>query len=294
MLYNVSMDDKNKPKALTSAVNLVILALVLVGIGYFFFQKPVNGLKVHFLSVGQGDAELIQTPSGQSVLIDGGPNSSVVGEVEKYMPFYQKKIDAVILSHPHADHVAGLVDIAKKYQIGHVYMTGIVHTAPEYLEFLKIVKDKNIQATDVKSGDKLDLGNDIRIDFLYPIKTLVGGKIDNLNNSSIVNRLVYGDSSVLFTGDLEKDSQDEMIAANPNIKSNILKVPHHGSKDATNPSLVKAVSPQFAVIEVGKNNKFGHPTATALQSLVGIQVFRTDQDGDVTFNLTKTSVNREK
>ena len=140
----------------------------------------------------------------------------------------------------------------------------------------------------------IDLGNDIRIDFLYPIKSLVGGKIDNLNNSSIVNRLVYGDSSVLFTGDLEKDSQDEMIAANPNIKSNILKVPHHGSKDATNPSLIKAVSPQFAVIEVGKNNKFGHPTATALQSLVGIQVFRTDQDGDVTFNLTKTSVNREK
>ncbi len=281
-------------KVLGSTLALAILVSLVFAV-WSAAVKPVNsGLFVRFLSVGQGDAELIQTPNHQNVLIDGGPDSSVITELDRFIPFYARNIDAIILTHPHADHVAGLISVLRKYQVKSAYISGITYSTPEYLEFLNLLKTQHVATKAVKAGDKLDLGQGVGIGFLFPLSDVSGKSMDNINNSSVVTRLSYGSESVLFMGDLESEAQTELLASGQSLKSTLYKVPHHGSKDSVNADFLKAVNPKFAVIEVGKDNKFGHPTAKALAALSGIQIFRTDQEGTVSFEMGKSAVNAVK
>jgi len=281
---------EGKKHNLANPMLLAICAIILVTIGYYFLQPPQKTLQLTFLDVGQGDAALAVTPRGQDILIDGGPNDSVVAKLDKNISFYSHKIDAIILTHPHADHVAGLVAVAKKYQIGKVYMSGVTHTAPEYIAFLEEIKSHNIPVQLVKAGDKLDFGDGIRLDFLFPLTVMKDQTMDNLNNSSVVTRLSWGKSSALMMGDLESEGQDALLVSKPNLKSDILKFSHHGSKDSVNQKFLDAVSPKYAVISVGKDNMFGHPSKEALDILKGLIVYRTDYDGDVRFELTESGV----
>lgn len=254
-------------------------------------MQPVNvSLKLTFLDVGQGDAALAITPKGQDILIDGGPNDSVVNKLDKNIPFYNHKLDAVVLTHPHADHVAGLVAVANKYQIDKVYMSGVTHTAPEYLAFLEVLKNHNTSVQIVKSGDSLDFGDDIKLDFLYPLTNLQSQSAENLNLTSVVTRLSWGKSSAILMGDLESEGQDELLTSGQNVKADIIKIAHHGSKDSVNAKFLTAVKPKYAVISVGKDNSFGHPSQDMLTLLKGVIVYRTDYDGDVRFELTPEQV----
>lgn len=277
-------------RKLVSPLLLLLSAVVLVALGYALLQKPSDSIKLTFLDVGQGDAELVVTPKGQGILIDGGPNDSVVNKLDKNIPFYSHKLDAVVLTHPHADHVAGLVAVANKYQINKVYMSGVIHTAPEYFAFLDALKQHNVAVQIVKSSDSLDFGDGIRLDFLYPLASLQGQTVENLNLTSVVTRLSWGKSSALFMGDLESKGQDKLLASGQNLKSDIIKISHHGSKDSVNAKFLAAVAPKYAVIEVGKDNKFGHPSQDMLNLLSGLIVYRTDYDGDVRFDLTASGV----
>lgn len=277
-------------RKLANPMLLIICVIILVTVGYYFLQPAEKTLQLTFLDVGQGDAALAVTPKGQDILIDGGPNDSVVAKLDKTIPFYSHKIDAIVLTHPHADHVAGLVAVAKKYQIDKVYMSGVVHTAPEYIAFLDEIKSHNIPVQLVKAGDSLDFGDRIRLDFLFPLTTLKNQTVDNLNNSSVVSRLSWGKSSALLMGDLESEGQDALLASKPSLKSDILKFSHHGSKDSVNQKFLAEVAPKYVVISVGKDNMFGHPSKEALNVLTGLIVFRTDYDGDVRFELTESGV----
>jgi len=263
------------------AVVLIVLAAV--------YAKPTSSaaIKLTFLDVGQGDATLVVTPSGQDILIDGGPNDSVVAGLDENVPFYSHKLDAVVLTHPHADHVDGLVAVANKYQIGKVYMSGVTHTAPGYIEFLKVLQQQNVPVQIVKSGDNLDFGDGIKLDFLYPLVKMKDQTVENLNNSSVVSRLSWGKASALVMGDLEALEQDQLMASGQTLKSDILKVSHHGSKDSVNERFLAAVNPKYAVISVGKDNMFKHPSQDMLSVLMGRIVYRTDYDGDVRFELTQ-------
>ena len=282
------MEDVRKSKV--SPLVFLLLAGVLFFLGYSYLQPSNASVQLTFLDVGQGDATLAVTPKGQDILIDGGPNDSVVNKLDESIPFYNHKLDAVVLTHPHADHVAGLVAVANKYQINKVYMSGVTHTAPEYLAFLEILKGKNVDVQLVKAGDSLDFGDGIKLDFLFPLTKMENQTVDNLNNSSVVTKLSWGDSSAIFMGDLESEGQDELLASNQNVKANIIKISHHGSKDSVNASFLVAVGPKYAVIPVGKDNKFGHPAREMLELLKGLIVYRTDYDGDVKFELTNTAV----
>lgn len=282
--------ENTEKKSLFGPLTLAILILTLVFLIYFLVQPKPTYLKVDFYDVGQGDAALISTPAGQHVLIDGGPNDAVISKLDHDVPIYHRTIDAIVLSHPHADHLDGLLSVLKKYEVKDLYITGILHTTPEYLEFLNLAKSKNIKTHQVVAGSTLDFGDGITLANYFPIKNLAGQKIDNLNNSSIVSKLVYGESEVLFTGDLEKEGQSELLATKPDLHADVLKVPHHGSKDSANEKFIDAVSPKYAIISVGKDNKFNHPAPSHLELLKNIKVFRTDQDGDVKFLLTKTSI----
>jgi competence protein ComEC len=264
----------------------------------FVLNEP-QYLKVDFLNVGQGDSAFIQTPEGHQILIDGGPDSSVLGKLSSLMPFWDKTIDIVILTHPEKDHMMGLLDVLQKYKVDYFLWTGVIKDDAENKQ-LAVLLDKaqapqgsflaslsGIGPTKVLSasaGGEIKAGN-VLIDILYPFENLAGKELKNTSNDTcVVSKLIFGKNSFLFTGDISSVAEKELVNSGENISSDILKVAHHGSKYSTSDLFLENVKPEIAVIEVGKNS-YGHPTPEVLQRLekFGIKMFRTDKDGDVKF-----------
>ena len=261
---------------------LICLFLIAVMVWIFVFTEArVGFLKVKFLDVGQGDAEFIETPDKKQVLIDGGPDLSVLEKLGRAMPFYDRYIDLIILTHPEADHLNGLIEIVKRYDIGAIIMTGVFRNTDQYKEFLNIIKNKKISVYLAKSGGEIDFGNNIKMDILYPFDNLKGKVISDSNNTSIVAKLIYGNFETLFTGDIEKGVENKLIKSGLNLKSDILKIAHHGSKTSSGEEFLKAVNALMAVIEVGKDNRYGHPHQEVLERLKNLQIFQTGRDGDI-------------
>lgn len=253
-------------------------------------------LEVHFLDVGQGDAIYIRTPDEFDILIDGGPNKNVLSQLGQVMPFWDHDIDIMILTHPHSDHVTGLVEVLRRYNVKEVYYTGVPHTTPDYIAWLEEISDQQIPMQIVEQPIDFKLGNDIVFQFLYPQKSLKDQEITELNNSSIVNRLVYGETEFLLMGDAEKEVEEELIAnyCHPELdsgdsedcsqlSSDILKLGHHGSSSSSSEEFLEVVDPDLAVIQVGQGNSFGHPHNIILDRLrrQEIEVLRNDLDGRI-------------
>lgn len=298
--------------------NLIII-LALIAINIYFLARAVfsfsldDKMRVIFFDVGQGDASLV-IADGLNILIDGGPDKKVVEKLDKYLPFWDREIDIMVLTHPHADHVTGLIDVFKKYQVDEVWMTGVLHSSYEYLEFLEIARDSGMAARMVGGGvdskpntplSPLEGGaKDLKIEILYPQDDFFEKTVDNLNNSSIVLRISYKDKSFLFAGDIEEEAEAELcekplpirlhsaslragssppLEGEGNIRSDVLKIAHHGSANSSSQCFLEAVKPEIAVISAGRDNDFGMPSLRILNRLerMGIEVFRTDEDGDV-------------
>jgi competence protein ComEC len=259
----------------------------------FLMATPVAGLvwpteknlKVYFLDVGQGDSILIRAPSGQNILIDGGPNNLVLEHLNNILPFWDRTIDLMILTHPHADHVTGLVEVSRRYRVKRALYTGVVHTLPAYLEWLKELKTQKIPTTIIDHAQTIYLTPDCQLKILYPLKSLAGQTAVNLNNTSIVAKLTYKQVSFLFTGDIEAEAEDELLAQDQSLRAQVLKVPHHGSHTSSQPEFIQAVKPQFAVIEVGEKNEFGQPSRRIIKryQTIGTKVYRTDKDRTIIF-----------
>lgn len=281
---------KNYFKYLLGAFVLILLLLAVV----YLVETPsinVEGkssegkeLKVDFLDVGQGDAIYIRIPDNVDVLIDGGPNNSILNELGEVMPFWDKEIDLMILTHPHSDHVAGLVEILRRYKVKKILYTGVVHTAPDYLAWLKEIKDQKIPLEIVDKKSKIKLGGSVELEFLYPQKSFLNRKVENLNNTSIIARLVYGETSFLFTGDAEREVEEELLSLDSMfLDSDVLKVGHHGSESSSSLEFLSAVSPTLAVIQVGTDNSFNHPHGKTLFNLQNVPsvIYRTDTQGRI-------------
>ena len=234
-------------------------------------------LRIHFIDVGQGDAILIQFPSGQNMLIDAGEDQNTIKAYIANQGI--KKIDHVIATHPHADHIGGMTNVIKSFDIGKVYMPKTTHTSKTYENLLLAIKDKGLKITAAKAGLNIDVGTDVEAQLVGPNSE----SYDNLNNYSVVLRICYGNTSFLFTGDAESAAEAEMINSGYMIKSDVLKVGHHGSNSSTTPSFIEAVSPKFAVISAGKGNTYGHPHQEVLARLndAGIEIYRTDESGTI-------------
>lgn len=258
---------------------LILAALVLFGALY----KPKPLLEVGFLDVGQGDAVLIKSPYGQNILIDGGPDKGVVGKLADNLSYYDHKIDLMILTHPHDDHVTGLIEVLKRFEVKKIIYTGALHTGPNYLAWLKEVKNKKIPLLIADQPQNISLGRDLDLKIIYPLKNLAGQGAENLNNTSVVVKLIYKNTSFLFVGDIEKETEDELIKNGLDLRANVLKVGHHGSDSGSTEKFLEAVRPAIAVIEVGKDNKFGQPSRRVIKRLerVGASLYRTDLDGDI-------------
>ena len=239
---------------------------------------------IKMLNVGQGDSILIRTPE-QTVLID----TSDVDERDKLKRELDKagvkKIDKVILTHPHADHIGGMDVLLKDYQVGAVYDNGMPSTSKLYLSYRKALKAKNISYQALKAGDVLDFGGGVSFKVFYPTSELQqkgaqkGNKHDP-NNESVVGRLTYGSFSMLFTGDAETPVEEEILKTYAGeLKSTILKAPHHGSSTSSSVAYLKAVWPEAVLISCGQGNDYGHPHTDVLARFLGQQNYTDRRDG---------------
>ncbi len=274
-----------KRKIFLSLIGILFLLNVLSWKEFFALNEP-HYLKVDVLDVGQGDSIFIETPSMRHILIDGGPDSAVLGKLAKLLPFWDKSLDVVILTHPDADHIIGLLDVLQKYKVSYILWTGMVRDGGNYKKWISLLEKQKEQGSKIiiaKLNQQIKSGNVI-INTLHPFEDLTGkffGKQDN--DTGIVSHLFYGKNTFLFTADISSKAEQEMIGAKINLASDVLKVPHHGSKYSSSEEFLKAVNPKIAIISVGKKNPYGHPTKEVLQRLekFGIKVLRTDQNGDV-------------
>lgn len=287
---------------------LLFIFNALAGIAFYnenYVQRP----RVIFFDAGQGDAAIVDVGNNTQILIDGGSGNAVLEKIGKYMPFYDRKIELVIMTHPDKDHMGGLVEILKYYQVGQVLETGIFCETAICKEWDKLISEKNIPVKYAKFGQKINIGN-ANIDILYPFENLKDKKVKDDNDASIILKLAINKSfdnaqddtvqnaqdntvkntqddkstTYLFTGDMGFKAEKELLGKNINIESKILKVSHHGSKNATSNEFLQAVKPEKAVISVGKNS-YGHPAKELLNRLknMSIEIFRTDERGDLMF-----------
>jgi competence protein ComEC len=267
----------------------IIFGLFLIFIYFFLISEKKKDLEIYFLDVGQGDSILIKTVDNFNILIDGGPDKKVLNGLSKHLSWFSGKIDLLILTHPHDDHVAGLIDVLDRYKIKQIFYTGVVHNSPAYLEWLNKVKINKIPVNIIDCEQEIVLNN-LKLNFIYPNKSLLNKKVDNLNNSSIVFKLSYFDFSILLAGDAEQEIEKILINEKIDLKAKIFKASHHGSETANSLEFLKVINPEVFIIQVGKENKFNHPSLRVLKRVFkkGIKVFRNDLDGEI-----KILVNRD-
>jgi competence protein ComEC len=275
----------------------VIFVLGFLILGNFFSWVVVFDLRKHrfleinFFEVGQGDAVLIETAQGHQILIDGGPSPKIVEKLSREIPFWDRTIDLVVLSHPERDHLVGLLEVLKRYKVENILWTGIKRTTPEYKEWLGLIEKEGSNLKIARAGQKISCKNcQWRIEIFYPFESLEGKEFEDSNNTSIVSKLIFGNSSFLFTGDIYKDVEEALIreysCSNSckfaSLKSNVLKVPHHGAKTSSSENFIEKVAPEVGIISVGQNN-YGHPHKEVLDNLTkfGIKILRTDLNGDI-------------
>ncbi|MDD3711174.1 MAG: MBL fold metallo-hydrolase [Patescibacteria group bacterium] len=264
-------------------ITLALLSIIIYLSFLYFFSKQIKELKISFIDCGQADAILIQTPQNHNVIIDFGDDKGLA-ELNKKVPWWNKKINLMIITHPHDDHILGMISILKKYQVQKIMYTGVLHYSPVYLELLEEIKKQKIPLLIPQKNQIVNLGKDCNLKILYPIESFQGKEIANINNSSIVSKLECANKKFLFMGDAEIEVENELLANNSDLKSDVLKAGHHGSITSSQTKFIEKVKPEIVIIMVGKNNKFNHPSLRTLKRFqkLEIKTFRTDLDGTIT------------
>jgi len=262
---------------------LLVVAILVWSVA---LTTPDDKLHVSFLDVGQGDAILIQTPNGQDILIDGGPDPQKINlELSKKLPFWDRTIDLVVCTQPQADHVTGLVEVLQRYKVNQVLEPGVSYNSSIYQEWCNLVENKGIEYNIARAGHEIDLGSGIKMEVLNPPEGLFEGTSHDVDNNGVVLRLTWDKVSFLFTADIREEAEFELIGQRANLKSTVLKVAHHGSKTSSSQQFLAAVDPEVAVISAGADNPFDHPSPEVVERLIDRlgkdNVYRTDQDGSV-------------
>ncbi|KZL89793.1 ComEC/Rec2 family competence protein [Clostridium magnum] len=235
-------------------------------------------MKVNYIDVGQGDSILVQV-NGKNLLIDAGPNSSTDKLISYLNKQNIKKLDFVVATHPHEDHIGAMDTIINKYNIGEFYAPKKTTTTKTFESMVNALKSKNIKINAATAGVSLDLGKNVKCEMIAPNAP----NYEDLNNYSAVIKITYGNSKFLFMGDAESLSEKEILNKNHDISSDVLKLGHHGSSSSSSKAFLDKVSPKIAIISCGKNNDYGHPhkeTSTEMKKR-NIQVYRTDIDGSI-------------
>ena len=260
---------------------IVVAALVWTAA----FTVPDNRLHVFFLDVGQGDAILIQK-GHQQILIDGGPDAEKVSlELGDKLPFWDRTIELVILTHPEMDHIIGLVEVLQRYEVKHVLTSEQECDSSVCVEWRRLIEEKDIERTIVQAGQRIALSGEVGLEVLHPQKTLLQDTASDVNNNSVVVRLVFRDFSLLLTGDIFEEAEQHLLGERLSLRSTALKIAHHGSETSSRSGFLTEVDPQLALISVGADNAFGHPSPEVVERLgemVGEdRVYLTSEQGTI-------------
>jgi len=262
---------------------LILLTLAFVVIWYAIAGAQDDKASVAFLDIGQGDSILITLPQNRQILIDGGPDDEVLERLSRYMPFYDRKVELIILTHPHADHLRGVIEVLKKYEVEKVLVTGVSHDSNTYRAYFSDVLTKEgAQIYSAVAGDEIMVGETVVGVVLSPEESQLGLTSNDVNQTSVVIKLSIGGETFLLMGDAETEIEKSLLAKGALEDIDVLKVGHQGSKGATSPEFLAAIRPEIAVISVGQNN-YGHPSPEVIERLenAGVVVRRTDKEGDI-------------
>lgn len=276
-------------------ITLFVLGAAALFIWYAVFTIGAKGkIEVVFFDVGQGDAALIQTDDWKQILIDGGPGKTILMKLGDAMPYWDRAIELVILTHPHADHLDGLIEVLKNYEVKNVLDSRANYHTADYAEWRRLLEEKQIPIITAKAGQRVYLSSSAFLDILAPLENIAGKSPNDIHDAMVVAHLIMHEKhpvseqhGVLFAGDAERRVEHQLLTSLPNmLDADVLKVGHHGSKTSSSEYFLKAVSPKIAIISVGAKNRYGHPHQFILDRLdrLGIQIRRTDIEGDITFH----------
>ena len=278
-------------------IKKIVIISIVISLCIIFIPRD---LKINFVDVGQGDSTFIITPKNETILIDGGGSNTGsfdVGE-NTLLPYIldkgYNKIDLMIISHFDSDHVGGLLTILEEIKVEKVLIAKQEEQSENYKRFLNIVKEKNIAVIVGKRGDKINIEKDLYLDILFPESEQIEENV--INNNSLVFNIHYNNFSMLFTGDIEEIAEKRIIEITnkSRLKADIIKIPHHGSKTSSTRELLEIVLPKIALIGVGKDNLFGHPSSETIDKLdeLEIKTYRTDINGEIMINVNKSGIRR--
>jgi competence protein ComEC len=257
-----------------TALSLIAGNLLIWG---FFLSLPDGKLHLKVYDVGQGDSIFLETAAGYKILIDGGPDNKVLGYLGNDLPFYSQRIDLLILTHPEADHLTGLLEVIKRYQIKTLWISNVSNKTRLFEDWQRLLAEKRIPTTIVYQGDKMIFPDKTVVSVLWPRKDAYRS---DLNSNSIVVEVSFDNFDALLTGDADQNSQPYTSDSRP---VEVFKVPHHGSKTALNVTFVSLIKPAVSIISVGAKNLYGHPSENTINLLksVGSKVYRTDKNGTI-------------
>lgn len=268
---------------------IYVLAFIIISLLLIFMvscSSSANKTKpnphvmvVHYIDVGQGDSILIQV-NNRNLLIDSGPKTDEKKLFSYLSSIYLDKLDYVIATHPHDDHIGNMAEVIKKYDISKFYAPKIESTTKTFEKMVDALKSKNLKINIIKKGiSSIDLGENTKVSVFSPTKDYY----EDLNNYSPIIKVEYGNTSFLFTGDAQSDVEKDVLAANEDIKADVLKVGHHGSSTSTSINFLSKVNPSISVISVGENNIYNHPSQNTIKHLSenNTTIYRTDKDGTV-------------
>jgi competence protein ComEC len=251
-------------------------------------QGALGLMEVHFIDVGQADSILVELPDGKTILIDGGDDAAV-GTILAFLASQGvTQLDFVVATHPHADHIGGLDDVIAAVPLGAIILPDKSHTTQAYANLMAAIESRGVEPTWAQPETLLVEDGPIQIRVLGPMKTTY----DDLNDCSVVLKVTYGETDLLFVGDAEAKAERDLIGSGQDLGAEVLKVGHHGSSSSSTPEFLAAVSPDYAVISVGAGNTYGHPASTTLSALAsaGAKIYRTDAQGTISAIGTRTSV----
>lgn len=286
--------DKKK-KIISSIIGIIVVLLA----GYFGIDLTQDSkvpkdskLMISYMDVGQGDAAYIKV-NGNDILIDAGPRSNSKELLEQLKAKNIDDFELVIATHPHEDHIGGMVDVFKEYEVKAFYSPKITHTTKTYENLVKAVKDEGLKTKELKGGMVIDLGEGAKFEVFTPQKS----EYEELNDYSPIMKLSFSDTSYLFTGDAEKLAEEEALAKYKNsLDSDVIKFGHHGSSSSSSNAFIEAVSPKYGIISCAKDNKYGHPHRETLDIIkkYNIKTFRTDTEGEIILTSDGKSINFNK
>lgn len=260
-----------------SAAIFVVLIIIFWG----FANLPSNHLTVTLLDVGQGDSILIRTPLNQKILIDGGPGSNILTPLSQELGFLERQIDLLIITHPDTDHIAGFTEVLRRYQVENVLLTGVQHNTAWYRDILTQVTEQDIPVLIASQELDFDFGAGVILDTVWPREPLAGKQPSDGNAASIVNRLTFGQTAILFTGDFDAKGEEELLKTPQNLSAHVLKLGHHGAKTSSSTEFLQAINSRIALVSAGEDNQFGHPSPEIIERVQNQEILETAKVGSI-------------